>query len=83
MKNGFKAICLTWLTATLLAACGGGGTSPPLGSGAGTNITSGVVSKGPLNSANVCAYALSDSASQGAQIGNCTSTDAVGNYSVI
>ena len=82
MNIGFKTTGLAWFTAILLTACGGGSGSPPTSSAAGSNITSGVASKGPLSGANVCAYAVSASASQGAQIGNCTSTDAVGNYSV-
>jgi hypothetical protein len=69
------------LLTSLLAACGGGG-STPASNAAGTNITSGVASKGPLNGANICAYAITASALQGAPIGTCTKTDTTGNYSV-
>ena len=65
---------LTCVAAAMLTACGGGGTA--------TNSLSGVASKGPLNGANVCAYAITASGVQGAQIGNCATTDSVGNYSI-
>ena len=80
MQNYFKYAGPALVAAFLLSGCGGGD-----GSGASTadaNVASGVASKGPLNGATVCAYAITGGALQGAQIGSCTSTDAVGNYSV-
>ncbi len=75
MTYHFKRTSAALLVTALLTACGGGG-------GTLTNIASGVASKGPLNGATVCAYAIAASGQQGAQIGNCTTTDATGNYSV-
>jgi Divergent InlB B-repeat domain len=73
------------LSSTLvLSGCGGGGGG---GGGSATTPTSasttvsGVVSAGPLNGSNVCAYAISGGA-MGAQIGTCTTTDTAGNYSI-
>jgi hypothetical protein len=77
MKNYPQYASSALVIACLLAGCGDSGSSA-----ADANITSGVASKGPLNGSTVCAYAITAGALQGAQIGNCTSTDAVGNYSV-
>ena len=60
-----------------LAACGGGGGSSGGSSGGAT--VSGVASKGPLDGANICAYALRDGR-KGEQIGACVNTDAMGQY---
>jgi hypothetical protein len=76
MNRRMKFNGVALLVASLLTACGGGASTQD------TSITSGVASKGLLNGANVCAYAITASALQGEQIGTCTQTDAVGNYSV-
>ena len=60
-----------------LVACGGGGSSSS-GNSTSTSL-SGVASKGPLDGARVCAYALVDGV-RGAQVGNCVTTDAHGGY---
>lgn len=57
--------------AAVLAACGGN-SAPP-------TTVSGVASKGPLNGAQVCAYAIASGA-KGAPIGACATTDASGHY---
>lgn len=63
--------------AVLLVACGGGGSSS---SGGSTSTSlSGVASKGPLDGAHVCAYALVNGV-RGTQVGNCVFTDAQGGY---
>ncbi len=65
---------------TLLAACGGGGSSDAgVGSG-GTGYISGDVTKGPVGSATVTAHAISGGLA-GAQIGTAT-TDANGNFTI-
>lgn len=80
MKNYPKYASSALVIAMLLAGCGGSGGSGE--SAPSNNTASGVVSKGPLNGSTVCAYAITGGALQGAQIGDCASTDAVGNYSV-
>ena len=72
---GFQNLLALSMVAVLVAACGGGNTAT-------SNVISGVASKGPLNGATVCAYAITASGAQGAQIGNCATTDAVGNYKI-
>lgn len=66
----------------MLAACGGGGGSSGTASGGGSASTtvSGSVVKGPVNGAQVCAYAVAGSA-RGAAVGSCTTTNANGAYS--
>lgn len=59
-----------------LAACGGGGGSS--GDSSGTTL-SGVASKGPLDGASICAYALREG-QRGDQIGSCATSDAAGHY---
>ena len=71
--------------ALALAACGGsGGNNGFVNTGAfgGTsNSLSGIVSKGPVNGAQVCAYSINAGAVV-AQIGNCTTSSASGNYTI-
>ena len=69
---------LSILTAVLMSACGGGGSS----TNASANMISGVASKGPLNGSKICAYAITSSGTQGGQIGDCMTTDFAGNYSI-
>ena len=67
------------LSSLALVACGGGGG----GTGARINavIVSGVASKGPLKNATICAYSVING-TQGAQVGECVTTSADGNYSI-
>jgi hypothetical protein len=67
-------ILISAAAAMALAACGGG-------SGGGTTTFSGAVVKGPVNGAQVCAFALAGNA-QGAALGSCVTTDANGNYTL-
>jgi hypothetical protein len=72
-------ICLLALGLSILAACGGGGGS----AGSGTTVQgsiSGTVTKGPISTATVTAYAIS-SGQMGAQIAT-TTTDANGNFTM-
>lgn len=62
--------------AVLLVACGGGSSSS---GGATSTSLSGVASKGPLDGASICAYALVDGV-RGAQVGDCVTTNAQGGY---
>lgn len=62
--------------------CGGGGG----GSGGGTlaseaAVVQGVASKGPLSNSRVCAYAITNGF-QGDQLGDCSTTDSSGKYSI-
>ena len=71
---------------SLLAACGGGGATnsvftPTGGMGGTASTITGVVSKGPVGSAQVCAYAVYGGVAT-SPIGNCVTTDAAGNYSI-
>jgi hypothetical protein len=75
---GIQNLVAVIVAVALVAACGGGGG----GTAASSNILSGVASKGPLNGATVCAYAITACGVQGAQIGNCVVTDSAGNYSI-
>lgn len=81
-KIAFSLTCACLLA---LAGCGGGGGGGAGSSGnaaaASSTLVSGVASKGPLNAATVCAYAITDGL-KGASIGRCVSTDAVGNYNL-
>ena len=67
-----------------IAACGGGGTANNVGvtaaDPAAQTVISGAVTKGPVDSATVVAYAVSNGV-PGAQIGTAT-TDARGNFSL-
>lgn len=76
----FTSRILLSATATMaLAACGGGtALAPP---STGTTTFSGAVVKGPVNGAQVCAFALAGNA-QGAALGACVTTDASGNYTL-
>lgn len=71
--------------ALTLPGCGGGGATSAFvatgGVGAGTNTLSGVVSKGPVGSATVCAYSVNAGVVVN-QIGNCVTTGASGQYSI-
>lgn len=70
----FAMVCGAGM-ALALVGCGGGSSAP-----ASTSV-SGVASKGPLNGAQVCAFAVTDGA-KGAAIGTCATTDANGNYTI-
>lgn len=65
-----------------VSACGGGGGSSSTSSTGESpaSVIAGVASKGPLNGATVCAYALANG-TKGAQLG-CARTDESGNYSL-
>ena len=79
----FHSMAMLIAATTLTAGCGGG-TTASNSEGANTtsnNIVTGVASKGPLNGATVCAYAITGDA-KGAPIGNCATTDSAGNYSI-
>ena len=68
------------VSALILTACGGGGVSlASVGSG-GTGFASGTVTKGPVGSANVFAYAVT-AGQMGAQVGT-TTTDVNGNFNM-
>lgn len=68
-----------------LAACGGGDGPPapavPAAPPTASTTISGAVVKGPVSGAQVCAYAVAGSA-RGPALGNCTTSDASGNYSL-
>ena len=71
------------MASALMVACGGGGGTATSSNGApGANAISGIASDGPLNGSSVCAYAITASGVQGAQIGSCATTDSAGNYSI-
>ncbi|NTV94676.1 MAG: hypothetical protein HGA75_04580 [Thiobacillus sp.] len=79
MELRFKTLVVLLGSAFLsavLAGCGGGSSSSP---SAASGSASGVASKGPLNSAQVCAYAISNGA-KGAQLGTCAITSSTGAY---
>ncbi len=75
-----RLLTLTLATAATLSACGGGDDAVPPAASASTTF-SGAIVKGPVNGANVCAYAVAATA-RGARLGNCTTTDASGNYTL-
>jgi hypothetical protein len=69
------------VTSLLLTACGGGGGGDQLASNVGsggTGFVSGYVTKGPVGSANVAAYAITGG-QMGGQVGT-TTTDASGGF---
>ena len=69
------------LTLQLAAACGGGGDTATAGVGSGgTGYLSGVVTKGPVSSTTVTAYAIAGG-QPGAQVGTAT-TDVNGSFSM-
>ena len=70
----FPDLVALTMTAALMCACGGTGSS--------SNMISGVASKGLLNGSKVCAYAITVSGTQGALIGACTTTDSAGNFGI-
>ena len=70
------------IAATLVTACGGGGTPANSSTTTGSNVISGIASDGSLSGSTVCAYVITAGGTQGAQIGNCTTTDSAGNYSI-
>jgi len=75
MSNTLKVLVVGIGLAAALAGCNGGSSTP-----AASNV-SGIASKGPLNGASVCAYAIVNGA-KGAAIGACQTTAAGGNYSL-
>lgn len=79
----FRALAGALIGAIGLAACGGGGGSSGTASGGGSASTtvSGSVVKGPVNGAQVCAYAVAGSA-RGAAVGSCTTSSTTGAYSI-
>jgi hypothetical protein len=80
MKKIFriKATVMTVAAAAVLVACGGGGGGEPVSNSA---TISGVASKGPLNGATVCAYAIVANIKSDA-LGTCATNIANGNYSI-
>lgn len=78
----FRALAGAFIGAAVLAACGGGGGSSGTAPGGGSASTtvSGSVIKGPVDGAQVCAYAVAGSA-RGAAVGSCTTTSSTGAYS--
>jgi hypothetical protein len=69
--------------ATLLTACGGGSSfGPPPEPVVPPNTTIvGVLAKGRVAGASVCAYRITDG-KQGVQLGSCTTTDTDGNFTI-
>ena len=67
-------------SAVLLAACGGGGAgaAPEVVTPPSSALVSGLVTKGPVGSASVCAYAITGGV-KGASLG-CTTTSAAGEF---
>lgn len=83
-SRSLRALAGGVLMSALLSACGGGDSNSSSASSSSTTPTStlsGIASKGPLDGAVVCAYAIVEGA-RGAQVGSCTTTDANGNYSL-
>lgn len=79
------SILASLCTVVSLASCGGGSTFGPTPdpdpvTEPATTIV-GVVAKGRVSGATVCAYRLTD-AKKGALLGSCTTTDADGNYTI-
>lgn len=67
------------VAAALLTACGGGGGgAPEVVAPPSSALVSGLVAKGPVGGASVCAYAITGGA-KGAQLG-CTTTSAAGEF---
>jgi len=82
MKLRFALLAVLLLSAYGCGGGGGGGSPAPAAAAVSTpTVASGVASKGLLNASKVCAYAITGGA-MGAQIGNCATTDAAGNYSI-
>jgi hypothetical protein len=77
--NNMVRLSLVFGMALLQAGCGGGGS--PAGV-SGTNVVSGLASKGPLNGAIIRVYQLNADGSIGGQIGSDTPTNSNGTYSV-
>ena len=73
----FKATVMTVAAAAVLVACGGGGGESASNSG----TISGVASKGPLNGATVCAYAIVANI-KSSTLGTCATNITNGNYSI-
>ena len=68
--------------AMLLTACGGGSTFGPTPEPVVPETTIvGVVAKGRVSGASVCAYRITDG-KQGVQLGSCAATDADGNFTI-
>jgi hypothetical protein len=77
---------LLWMVtlsmAAWLTACGGGSSFGPTPDPVVPETTIvGVVAKGRVSGASVCAYRITDG-KQGAQLGSCTTTDADGNFTI-
>lgn len=73
-------ILIATATALVLVACGGGGDGGSTVGGTSTTL-SGAVVKGPVDGAQVCAYALAGN-TKGALLGACATTDTDGNYTL-
>jgi hypothetical protein len=73
--NMLAAILASTTLAVLLIGCDSGSSTPAAAS------VSGVASKGPLNGASVCAYAITNGL-KGAALGICATTSNTGSYSI-
>jgi len=87
-SRALRILVLMTITVTFVTACrSGSDNGVETGSGyfasaATPTMLNGVASKGLLNSASICAYAITSSGEKGARIGSCTASDANGNYSI-
>lgn len=75
---------MTVVISTLLVACGGGGggAAPSSADPGAANSLRGVVSKGIVSGATVCAYAITANGAQGSLIGSCVTSNAGGAYAI-
>ncbi len=74
-------LCLVFGVVLLQAGCGGGGGGGTAG-GSGSNVISGIASKGPLSNSTIRVYQLNADGSRGGQLGANTPTNTDGSYSV-
>jgi len=76
--RGFLASVLSWTVAFILAGCGGG-SGEVLPQPVITSRIIGVVAKGRVSGATVCAYRI-DAGAVSSQLGQCVLSDQQGNY---